>query len=379
MKTNRIAVAFFIGLTTAVGPASLFAADAKPPAGPASKPAGRPARPTPPARQPTIKATELPDGAVPPVDVNGNFIVGPTHKKAPEMTPQEGVPKGVVKSFIMKSADSKIYPGITREPGTFGTVDPKNPAKLEVPTSHAAPWTRTITVYIPQQLPTDAPAPFIVSADGDKGIFPALDNLIHQKRVPAMVAIAIANGGGDAQGSQRGLEYDTMSGLYAEFVETEVLPRVEKECGVTLTKDPNARATMGCSSGGSAAMIMAWYHPDLYRRVLTTSGTFVNQQWPWNAQTPGGAWELHRSLVPNSEKKPLRIWMQVGDRDLLNPNLMRDDMHDWVKANEQMANALAAKGYAYQFVFTRNAGHCDGAMKQQLMPEALEYIWKDYK
>ena len=83
-----------------------------------------------------------------------------------------------------------------------------------------------------------------------------------------MIAISIGNGSGDAQGSERGLEYDTMSGLYAEFVESEVLPRAEKEAGVKLTKDPNARPTMGGSSGGSAALIMAWYHPDLYHRVL---------------------------------------------------------------------------------------------------------------
>ena len=31
---------------------------------------------------------------------------------------------------------------------------------------------------------------------------------------------------------------------------------------------------------------MAWYHPELYHRVLTYSGTYVNQQWPWNPETP---------------------------------------------------------------------------------------------
>jgi enterochelin esterase-like enzyme len=83
------------------------------------------------------------------------------------------------------------------------------------------------------------------------------------------IGISIANGSGDAQGSERGLEYDTMSGLYAEFVEQEVLPLVESKCKVKLTKDPNGRATMGGSSGGSAPfIIMAWYHPDLYHRVL---------------------------------------------------------------------------------------------------------------
>ena len=159
-----------------------------------------------------------------------------------------------------------------------------------------------------------------------------------------MVAISIGNGSGDAQGSQRGLEYDTMSGRYAEFVETEVLPLVEKQCGVKLTKDPDGRATMGCSSGGSAALIMAWYHPELYHRVLTYSGTYVNQQWPPSAETPHGAWEFHEQLIPNSPIKPIRIWMEVGDRDLLNPNVMRDNMHDWVVANENMAKGARREG-----------------------------------
>jgi len=53
-----------------------------------------------------------------------------------------------------------------------------------------------------------------------------------------------------------------MSGRYAEFVESEVLPLVESKCNVKLTKDPDGRATMGGSSGGSAALIMAWYHPE---------------------------------------------------------------------------------------------------------------------
>ena len=70
--------------------------------------------------------------------------------------------------------------------------------------------------------------------------------------------------------------------------------------------------------------------------------------------------------------------MHVGDRDLLNPNVMRDDMHDWVLANEHMAKVLADKGYHYQFVFARNAGHCDRAVKQQTLPQALEWLWKGY-
>jgi enterochelin esterase-like enzyme len=193
------------------------------------------------------------------------------------------------------------------------------------------------------------------------------------------VAVSIQNGGGDAQGSERGLEYDTMSGRYAEFVENEVLPAVESHAGVKLTHDPDGRATTGNSSGGSCALEMAWYHPEWYHRVLTYSGTFVNQQWPWNPETPGGAWGFHETLIPQGPRKPIRIWMEVGDRDLFNPNTMRDDMHDWVLANERMARVLAAKHYPYQFVFAKNAVHVDRAARLQTLPEALEWVWRGYK
>ena len=106
--------------------------------------------------------------------------------------------------------------------------------------SHSAPYTRKVAVYVPKQYVAGTTAPFIVGADGpDLGLFTALDNLIAAHKVPVMVAISIGNGGSDAQGSERGLEYDTMSGLYAEFVEKEVLPLVEKQYNVKLTKDPN--------------------------------------------------------------------------------------------------------------------------------------------
>ena len=353
------------------------------PAGATSPAAARPTRPTPPTRDPNtpgyVAAKELADGANAPADLDGNFIIGPTHNPAAEMTVVPGVPQGRVIEFTMNSADSKIYPGIARDAGTFGTPDPADPAKLVVTTSHPAPYTRHVAVYVPAQYVPGTVAPFIVGADGpDRALFTALDNLIAEHRVPVAVAISIGNGSGDAQGSERGLEYDTMSGRYAEFVEKEVLPQVEAQAHVKLTHDPDARVTMGGSSGGSCALIMAWYHPEWYHRVLTYSGTYVNQQWPPNAQSPHGAWEFHEHLIPDSPVKPIRLWMEVGDRDLLNPNAMRDNMHDWVLANENMARVLAAKGYHYQFVFARNAGHTDRTVKLQTLPEALEYVWKGY-
>jgi iron(III)-enterobactin esterase len=339
-------------------------------------------RVAPPTRDPNapgyVSAIELPNGATPPASVDGDFVIGPTHDAAPGMA-QADAPKGTVIEFTMNSSKSRIYPGIARDPNTFGTPDVVNPAKLVVTTSHVAPYTRTVAVYVPQQYVSGSVAPFIVGTDGpDVLLFSALDELIARHKIPVMIAISIGNGGGDAQGSERGLEYDTMSGRYAEFVETEVLPMVETLPHVKLTRDPDGRATMGGSSGGACALIMAWYHPELYHRVISYSGTFVNQQWPYNPETPHGAWEFHEHLIRNSPPKPIRIWLEVGDRDFLNPNVMRDNMHDWVLANENMAKVLRSKGYHYQFVFARNAGHVDRAVKLETLPEALEYVWQGH-
>src|SRR5215469_12376822 len=79
-------------------------------------------RPMPPTRDPHtpgyVKAKELPDDDVPPPNVDGNFILGPTHNASPEAAPA-AQPNGRVIEFTMSSSESKIYPGIAREPGTF--------------------------------------------------------------------------------------------------------------------------------------------------------------------------------------------------------------------------------------------------------------------
>ena len=380
----------------------------------------------PPTRDPTNPlyphATELPDGALPPAGAEGNFIIGPTHKPAPETVAQPNIPHGSIHSFTMSSDDSVIYkPGMIRDdpPGCRnGSIyashtAPGDPSNLIVTTSHPGTWKRTIDVYVPAQYVPGTAAPFIVFGDGSaagsypgRDLFTVLDNLIQQHRLPPMIAIGIAAGGQDTQGSERGREYDTVSGAYAEWVETEVLPLVEKNANVKLTKDPDGRATMGISSSGAAAFTMAWFHPELYHRVLAYSPTMVNQQWPHDTALPGGAWEYHdpwpgpavpnlsvtvdavtptdappgAPLIPNSPTKPIRFWYETGDQDLFYlAAIMPDGMHDWVLANESMARVLAAKGYHYQFIFARNAGHVDRPTVAQTLPYALEWLWQGYK
>ena len=308
-------------------------------------------RPPAPLRDPHtpgyVKATELPDGQVPPVEAEGNFIIGPTHVPAPEMSSVgDGMPKGTIYKFTLHSTESSFYPGIARDQPAPGTPVPAVFVGRTV-TSHPAPWTRTVSVYVPRQYVPGTVAPFMITCDGDGRAFNVLDHLIPQKKVPVMIVVAIPNGGGDAQGSERGLEYDTVSGKYSDFVETEVLPMAEKVANVKLTKDPDGRATMGTSSGGSCALIMAWFHPD-----AATTG--VPSRSPGLRRQPAMADRSRRyprrrlgiliveALIPGSPAKPLRIYLECGDRDNF---ISRDGMHDWVQANENMAKVLAAKGY----------------------------------
>jgi enterochelin esterase family protein len=193
-------VTLLISLMTGLDPAT------------AQAPAAAP-RPAPPTRDPHtpgyVAAKELPDGANAPAKEDGNFILGPTHNPAPELAAQGGVPKGDVFNFTMESADSKIFPGVAVEASTY-SPDPADP----IISNHPTPYTRRVAVYVPKQYVRGTAAPFIVGGDGpDQMLFRVLDSMINQHRVPAMIAISIGNGGGNRPGSERGLEYDTMSPL----------------------------------------------------------------------------------------------------------------------------------------------------------------------
>jgi enterochelin esterase family protein len=288
-------------------------------------------------------------------DGDGNYLIGPEYAPAPEQTPKEGVPKGRVERFTMNEADSKFYTGA----GMRGATP-----------------TRKVIVYIPSQYVPGTAAPLIVTADayGGGSLPIILDNMIADHRLPPIIAVMIANGGGDSRGSERGLEYDSVNGKNAEFIETEILPKVEKDYDVTLTKDPDARMTLGGSSGGASAFTMAWFHPELYHRVVTYSGTYVNKN---NDNYPHGAWTYHESLIPNSPTKPLRVWLEVGEHDI-GATSASSGLENWVIANIRMAADLKAKGYHYQFIYSKGAGHTDHRVITQTLPQALEYVWKGY-
>lgn len=300
---------------------------------------------------------------------DGDFLLKPPFTTPAEETPRADVPKGRVVHFTLTAAESKFYP----DTGLRGTTP-----------------TRDVSVYIPAGYVPGTPAPLLVSQDALGGhnssqLATILDNLIADHRLPGIVAVMIRSGGGDDRGSERGLEYDTLSGKYAEFIEHEVLPRITRDYQVAFSQDPDARATMGGSSGGAASFTMAWFHPEWYHRVLTYTATYTDNQFPVNPASPHGAWEYHEHLIAQSPAKPLRVWLEVNENDN-GCDTTAADRHNLVIANQRMAAALQAKGYHHQFVYTLGAGrfyaagqgHDDAKAIAQTLPRALEWLWQDY-
>ena len=373
------------------------------------------------------------------LDRDGNFRIAPPYVPDPAFTEKPNVPAGRVIRFTMNSAESKIFPtapvpapraggagpagqpagppNAAVAPGAAAQPPPCTPAWTEPAAAPAGPqaaggragapgagrgagpteppqhqtFERQIAVYVPAGYVSNTPAPFIVVQDErwyikedappgpdgnprtDLAFMPTmLDNLIYEKRIPPIVAVLLSPG----PGGQRTIEYDTISDRYLNFVETEVLPRITRDYQIAFTTDPDGRATFGESSGSPAALNMAWFAPNLYHRVISYSGTFVALQR--NAIAPNGAWDYHDKFIPNSERKPIRIWLHVSGNDN-GAAATAESKRNWIIANTRMADALKKKGYAYQFVFSEAAGHVDRRVQLQTMPEAFEWVWKGFK
>ncbi len=315
----------------------------------------------------------------PGTEGNGDHIVGPDYEIDPDLT-DRGNPQGRQFEFTMKLADSKIFPG------TDETLDSSKEVRVE----------RRIFVYIPAAYEDGAEAPILVTLDGPSRlnlVRNALDNLTisddPHRKLPAFIVIAVENGGNDGKGSERGLEYDTMSDRFARFINDEVLPAVLNNAEIkaayphiAFTDNPWGKGVMGCSSGGAAALTIGWFRPDLFRRLVTYSGTFVDQQdddAPEEADYPLGAWEYHSSmkLIETTEKKPLRIFTHVAENDN-RANDPEETYHNWVMANVRTAAALKARGYNYRYVFSRASRHCDGRVFEQTLADTLVWMWRGY-
>ncbi len=251
--------------------------------------------------------------------------------------PQQGVPAGTLQEF---KHVSKV----------FGEAE------------------RDYWIYTPAGYDGAEVLPYMIFQDGRgfvKGSWKAtvvLDNLIHKKKIPSMIAIFINPGelkdkSGKTIRWNRSKEYDAVNDQYSRFLLEELLPEVKLK--FKLTEDPNKIGIAGSSSGGICAFTAAWERPDKFRRVATFVGSYTNLR--------GG--QDYPSLIRKTEPKPLKIFMQSGKND------QSIYSGSWPIGNLDVADALKYAGYNVKHVIGTE-GH-NNRHGRAILPEVLTWLWAD--
>ena len=175
-----------------------------------------------------------------------SFVSGrenwPVH---PDSVEKPGVPKGEILNFQLD--DSKVFPETSRK----------------------------IWVYVPTQYDGSKPACLLVCQDGIKyDSTTVCDNLIHAGDMPVTIGVFAAHGRHHIDEPEtkvdrlnRSYEYDSVIDSYALFLQTDLLPAVERlktsdGRDIRISKRTTDRMIAGNSNGGIAAFTAAFLHPE---------------------------------------------------------------------------------------------------------------------
>jgi len=263
------------------------------------------------------------------------------YEHGPDSVRQPGVRVG--QTVELSLGDSAVYPGTSRR----------------------------VWVHVPAGYDAACPAALVVFQDGWWYLDPdgevrggiVLDNLVAAGELPVTIGVfvdpGVFAGVEDPAGRKnRNAEYDAFDDSYVTFLLDEVLPLVRRRWSIS--EDPDDWAICGGSSGGSCAFTAAWLRPDRFRKVLGCLSSF--------AQMPDG--NPYPALIPATRRKPLRIFLQAGHRDLH----WGEPQRNWLADNLRVAAALAEAGYEVRLVLG-DGGHSlnHGGV---LLPDALRWLYR---
>lgn len=287
------------------------------------------------------------------------------YQLGPDSFPQAGIPKGKLEGPLLFR--SQIFTNTVRQY-----------------------W-----IFVPAQYTPDQPANVLVFQDGQRAtrtngalrVPQVLENLIGKKQIPVTIGIFITPGHrGEIYEESRGnnpnnrsSEYDSLTDNYARFLCEEMLPEVGKK--YHLTKDPEARAIGGTSSGAICAFTVAWHRPEEFRNVISMIGSYTSIGYrparEGQPLIPGG--DLYPTLIRKNPIKPIKIFLQDGSNDLDN------DHGHWFLANQQMlaalqyANAKADRekspGPRYRIKHEWGDGNHSDNHGGAILPDILRWLW----
>lgn len=258
---------------------------------------------------------------------------------------------GVHMTTAMQPPEWKLGAGVT--PGTV-----TNQAELTSQTygGYKFPY----RIYTSANYVKGQPALLLVFGDGgmylDGGYQSrtVLDNLTAEGAIPPVVGLFVD------PGNDRVNIYDPPTDKYATFLTGELIPQVILD-EYSVSRDPNAWATVGYSASGEAGFAVVWHRPEQFHVFFGHSASFGASirydNWVW------------ADKIAQAPKRELRVSLAVAAQGDLT-----DDRGSWRTINENVAKALEAKGNPYRLVI--GPGDHGGQASREDFPNALRWMWK---
>lgn len=276
------------------------------------------------------------------------------YKLGQDSMPQEGVPQGTFSEA--KTLPSEVFPG----------------------------YQHTYWVYVPAQYDPKKQTAVMIFNDGqamkaepgDVQGHRVIDNLIYRREIPVMLAVFInparlpdqpephPRDWGDNTTLRRD-EYNPPNDNYARVIIDELMPALQKEYNIS--PKPEDHGIMGSSSGGCAAFGVAWFRPNDFRKVISFVGSYTDIRGEY----------IYPELVGESDRKPIRIFMQDGRNDnRAIRNGQYNPKYDWFYQNVRLKDALEAKNYDVNYVWgIGNHGQKQGGA---IFPSMMRWLWRDH-
>jgi enterochelin esterase-like enzyme/outer membrane protein assembly factor BamB len=118
---------------------------------------------------------------------------------------------------------------------------------------------------------------------------------------------------------------------YIEMITTELIPAIDAKYQTLPT--PDDRAHVGMGFAGFTALMCAFKHPDVVKKVASQSSFMFDSMTP----------SLYE-LIESPDKQPLRMYLDWGKYDLRNPH----EAWDLGRTNREFAALLKSKGFAFK-------------------------------
>lgn len=180
-----------------------------------------------------------------------------------------------------------------------------------------------------------------------------LDNMISKGQIEPMIAVMIGT-------SHKTRKVILPLNFYFkdEFI-GDILPLVREKYNIS--KLPENNIIGGMSYGGLAASFIAFYHPDIFGKVLSQSGSLWRG---FDLLDKEGNWLRYDWLIEQyqtQDRKKLKLFFDWGLQE------------NWVLgANRKMMNVLKKKEYQYKYI-EFNGWH-DSANSRKIFPKGLLYL-----